>query len=69
MNYVRSNQNIQTPDSSIHSEETDDGYDMVRGAKITPQLVLEFLTGRQMESQTHKLQAHLQILSTALQRC
>ena len=37
-------------DSSVDSIESDVGYDMVTGAKLTPHIVPEFLTGRPMQS-------------------
>ena len=38
-------------ENSVDSHKSDDekGYDMVTGANLTPQIVLEFLTGRPMQ--------------------
>ena len=38
-------------ENSVDSNQSDDdGYDMVTGANLTPQMVPEFLTGRPMQS-------------------
>ena len=39
--------------SSIDSNYSDDGYDMVTGDNLTPQMVPEFLTGQPMQSRTN----------------
>ena len=46
-----SNQNNHRRENLVDFEQSDDeGYDMVTGAKLTPHLVPEFLTGRPMQS-------------------
>ena len=41
----KSNRNYHSKESSVDSYESEDGYDMVTGAKHTPQMVPEFLDG------------------------
>ena len=49
---MSSNQIIHQSENSVDSYQSDDenGYDMVTGANLTPQMVPEFLTGRPMLS-------------------
>ena len=50
---IKNNQTNHRRENSGDSQVSDDeyGYDMVTGANLTPQMVPEFLTGRQMHSQ------------------
>ena len=50
---IKNNQTNHRREDSVHSQVSDDeyGYDMVTGAKLTPQMVPEFLTGRPVQSQ------------------
>ena len=50
MSFKESNRANHLKESSIDSIESDDGYDMVTGANLTPHMVPEFLTGRSMQS-------------------
>ena len=49
---MNSNQKNRQRENSVDSYQSDedDGYDMVTGANLTPQMVPEFLTGRPMQS-------------------
>ena len=53
VNSGESNHHNHCRKSSIDSNDTDDGYDMLTGANLTPQMVPEFLTGRPMQSRTN----------------
>ena len=48
---VKRNQNNHPPESVNDSEESDHGY-LLTGAKPTPQMVPEFLSGRPLQFQT-----------------
>ena len=58
-------------ENSVESHESDDenGYDMVTGANLTPQMVPEFLTGRPMQSRKktpHQQRVNDETLDTTL---
>ena len=50
LSFKGSNRANHLRESTIDSIESDDGYDMVTGANLTPHMVPEFLTGRPMQS-------------------
>ena len=68
---MRSDRINHCRENSLDSNQSDDenGYDMVTGANLTPQLVIEFLTGRPMQPQNktpHQQQVDDDTLDTTI---